>query len=464
MKTNKLNKLTILLIGLLVFTACVEDDDYNLPNLSVNEVEFGENDVIIDIDAVLGNFNQNGEPYPFEDHENYDVYTSGYVISSDEGGNFFEELVIQDKAENPTAGVVIQVDVNPLFTLYEFGRKVFIKLDGLTIAEDNGVLQLGTGAGNSIEKISGTKRAEHIILDPEVATIVPLDVTIADFTNDLESQFIRLNDMQFNRNDVLGENPLTFAAEDTDEFDGERSVENCATGASVIMSTSTFSDFKSLPLPANRGFISGVLTRDFFDDFYTIVINSPEDINFDNDERCDPDFFECNEASGGGSAFFSENFESFAGYDAEGWTNVNISGGGTEWITGSFGGSAYAQISGFNSGDDEINVWLVTPEINMDTTDGEELSFDVQANFDNGTILTVYFSNDFTGDPTAATWQLLDATIPVGPSGGFGSFESVGPINISCIDGDVHFGFFYEGSDPSATTRYHVDNIEITGN
>ena len=24
--------------------------------------------------------------------------------------------------------------------------------------------------------------------------------------------------------------------------------------------------------------------------------------------------------------------------------------------------------------------------------------------------------------------------------------------------------FFYEGSDPSATTRYHVDNVIVTGN
>jgi hypothetical protein len=464
MKTIKLNKLALLLIGLLVFTACVEDDEYELPNLSVGEVVFGEDDQFRDIDAILGDFNQNGEPVTFEDFDTYDVYTSGYVISSDEGGNFFEELVIQDNAENPTAGVVIQIDVNPLFTLYEFGRKVYIKLDGLTIAEDNGVLQLGTAAGNSIEKISGAKRAEHIILDPEVATIIPLDVEIGDFTNDLESQFIRLSDMQFNRNDVLGENPLTFASEDTDQFDGERNVESCATGASVIMSTSTFSDFKGLTLPANRGSISGILTRDFFDDFYTIVINTPEDIIFDNPERCDPDFLECNTSSGGGAAFFSENFENFAGYAAEGWTNVNVSGGSTTWITGSFSGSTYAQISGFNSGDSEINVWLVTPPVNMDNTEGEELSFDVQANFDSGTILSVYVSTNFTGDPNTATWSLLDASIPSGPSGGFGSFEGVGPINVSCVEGTVHYAFFYEGSDPSATTRYHVDNIEITGN
>jgi hypothetical protein len=106
----------------------------------------------------------------------------------------------------------------------------------------------------------------------------------------------------------------------------------------------------------------------------------------------------------------------------------------------------------------------VSPAVDLDATIGEELAFDVQSNFDNGTILSVFVSSDFTGDPTTATWQPLDASIPTGPSGGFGTFQSVGPINISCIEGTVNFAFFYEGSDPSATTRYHVDNIEVTGN
>jgi hypothetical protein len=100
----------------------------------------------------------------------------------------------------------------------------------------------------------------------------------------------------------------------------------------------------------------------------------------------------------------------------------------------------------------------------MDSTTGEEISFDIQSNFDNGTNLSVWVSTDYAGDPTTATWSLLDATIPVGPSSTFGDFESVGPVNISCVEGTAVFGFFYEGSDPSATTRYHLDNIVVTGN
>ncbi len=473
MKTLNINKFILLLIGLVVFNSCVEDDDFNTPNTSVSEPVL--NGPEVSIGAIAGRLAQeqdNGGTLDYTDEDTVltfefsetNEYMVGYVVSSDEGGNYFEELILQDNIENPTIGIKLLIDVNPLFVRYEVGRKVYIKLNGLAVGMTNGVLTIGTLNGNEVDKISSAVENEFLIRSAEVATMVPMPLEFGDFADDKTNLLIELQDVQFNRNQATGDNPLSFASEASDEFDGERTLESCASASSVIFSTSTFSDFKSLTLPSGRGSMTAVLTKDFFGEVYNVVISTPEDINFDSDDRCDPDFLECPGASGGGTAFFSEDFESFGTFTSEGWTNVNVSGGSTQWVEGSFSGNAYAQISGFSSGDDEINVWLVTPTINMDGTTGEELSFDIQANFDNGTILTVLVSDDFTGDPTTATWQLLDATIPAGPSGGFGSFEGVGPINVSCLDGDVNFAFFYEGSDPSATTRYHVDNVEVTGN
>jgi hypothetical protein len=88
----------------------------------------------------------------------------------------------------------------------------------------------------------------------------------------------------------------------------------------------------------------------------------------------------------------------------------------------------------------------------------------LEKSFSNGIILSVLVSSDFTGDVTTATWTELEADIQQGPSSGFGGFESKGPINVSCLDGEVNFAFKYSGSDPSATTRYHIDNVVVTGN
>ena len=464
MKTIKLNKLAILLLSFVVFTACVEDDDFNTPDLSITDPNIDGN--IVDIDAVKGSFLQSGEEiFTFEATNSY---MEGYVISSDESGNFFKEVVLQDKAENPTNGIMLQLDVNPIFTTLDFGRKVYIKLDGLSIGESNGVIQLGRRDGNEIGRISATQMSEYVIRTPEVATIVPLEVSISDFSEDLESIYIRLNDVQFNRFDVLGPNPTTFAAEDGDEFDGERLLESCADGGTVILSTSTFADFKTLNLPTGRGFVDAVLTRDFFDDFYTIYLNSPEGVNFSSDvERCDPNVLECTGAFGGGSVLFSENFTAYTNIgqaETAGWTNINVSGGSLEYVLGNFSGNKYAQVSGFGSGQAEIDTWLVTPEINLDGTTGESLTFDLEVAFANGVILTVLITDDYTGDVTTTEWTQLDLTIPNVPTSGFGGFNNVGNINISCLDCNVRVAFRYQGSDPSATTRYHVDNVTVRGN
>tara|TARA_R100000406_G_C3087024_1_gene118523 strand:- start:173 stop:1051 length:879 start_codon:yes stop_codon:yes gene_type:complete len=292
-------------------------------------------------------------------------------------------------------------------------------------------------------------------------------MSFADFSEDKTNLFVRLTDVQFVRSQALGSNPLTYAGEASDEFDGERILESCATGATTIFSTSTFASFKSQELATGRGTIDAILTRDFFDDYFILTVNGLSDVNLDDTNRCDPDTFSCDGPSGGGNVFWSENFEQFNAiedYVNAGWTNVNVNGGGTLWVIGNFDGTNYAQISGFNSGESTIETWLVTPSIDMDATTEEELFMDIQTNFDNGTILSVVFSTNFTGDVTTATWQELDVDIPSGPAGGFGSFQSVGPVNISCLEGTVNIAFLYEGSDPNATTRYHIDNIEITGN
>jgi hypothetical protein len=473
MKTLKINKFILLLIGLIVFNGCVEDDDFTTPNTSVVEPVLDGPQVTIS--AIAGRLAQEQDNFGDLDYTDEDTvltfsfsdtneYMVGYAVSSDEGGNFFEEISIQDKAENPTIGIKLLIDVNPLFVRYEVGRKMYIKLNGLAVGMSNGVLTIGALNGNEVDKIPAPSENEFILRSAEVATIVPLPLAFADFSDGKTNLLVELQDVQFNRNEATGDNPLTFASEGSDEFDGERTLESCTTAASVVFSTSTFSDFKSLILPSGRGSMVAVLTKDFFGETFNVSVNTPADINFDSADRCDPDFLECTGPSGGGSAIFEEDFEDFGTYDSEGWDNINIDGTDTDWFINSFSNNFYSRISAFNSDNAEANVWLVTPEINLDATTGEELSFDIQANFDNGTNLSVWVSTDYAGDPTTATWSILDASIPAGPSGGFGNFETVGPVNISCIDGNAVFGFFYEGSDPSATTRYHLDNVEVTGN
>lgn len=448
MKKINLNKIAVLLVSLVVLTGCVEDDNFDVPSTIEGITEYPNTDAEFNtLGGVLGAFGSNGnEAYTYEAASETvtEKYTVGYVVSSDEGGNFYKQLVIQDAPENPTAAIVVQVDKNPLFTQYEFGRKVFVKLNGLTVGESNGVLQLGRLNGDQIDEIASSLVPNHIIRTSEVATIVPKEVTISQFSEALESQYIRLNDMQFNSNLVVG-NTTTFASETNDSFDGERLLESCATGSSVILSTSTFSDFKGVPLPANRGSIDGVLTRDYFDDFYTIYINTPEAINFDNALRCDP-LFE----------------DDFSAGNLNKWTPYNVTGT-QEWYYNTFGNpDDSATMSGYSGGAQTNEDWLISLPIDLSNTPSAFLTFQTVKRY-SGNNIEVFYATDYNGgDPTTdGTWVALSPTLDTN-TGSWSSWTDSGSLDLSAAaGGNVFIAFKYTSTSSDAAT-WEIDNVKVS--
>ncbi|WP_299259211.1 DUF5689 domain-containing protein [uncultured Aquimarina sp.] len=469
MNLNIIKKIISVLVLVVMFTACVQDDNFQTPVLEIREPNIAS-ERILGVDAVVEAIAQAGDdPINYEDS---DKFMSGYVVSSDRAGNFFEELVIQDKAENPTAGIRILIDVNPLFTSYEFGRRVFIKLEGLSGGIENGVASLGILSGNEVGQIPSFSQEEIIIRSAEVATITPLEIAIADFSDVLINLYVRINNVQFNRTEVLGEDgPLTFAGERGDSFDGERILESCDDGAIAILSTSTFSDFKSLSLPIQQGSFEGILTKNFFGDTFNLVLNNSTGLVFDNEIRCDPTILSCENTSiSGETIVYEENFDLISNtndLEEAGYTTVNISGGNTTFGSSSFGNNSRGvSISAFRTRENPLIAWLITPEINLNNSTDETLTFEIAAGFDRGLILEVFITENYTDDPITTSWFLLEnANIPIGPTNGFGNFESAGSLDISCLSDTVRIGFKYSGGDSSGrTTSYNIDNIKVLGN
>ncbi|WGK65999.1 DUF5689 domain-containing protein [Croceiramulus getboli] len=450
----------ILLPGLLLLccTACFLEQDYEVP--MPRDIALDLDAPLVTIDAIRGALAQspNGVVRFTEKH-----YLEGVVISSDEGGNFFEELIIQDRAENPTAGIAIQIDKNPLFTTYDLGRRIYVDLQGLAATEANGILQLGVPSGIGIDKIPESRVSEVLLRTAERDSLIPLPVTLVEFEDSLENILIELNNVQFRRQDVVRANPLTFASEPGDEFDGFRRLESCDSPQRTLISTSTFSDFKSLQLPRGKGSLSGILTRDFFDEFYVISVNSPEAFVFDQ-ERCDPQELQCEGEASAEEILYYEGFDEIdtnKELEDAGWTNINVAGGKEQFEMDDFAGNNYVRISAFNAGENPVQAWLVSPSIDISDIRNPQLEFAVQAAFDNGQILSAWVSTDFEGDPAAAKWTLLSATIPDGPQAAFGDFELSGRIALDCFEGPIWIGFLYDGGDPYLTTRYHIDQITI---
>ena len=482
MKTKKNYGFLSFLILFFALTSCVKDGDFSVPNITVEELDIVPNSTVLAIKTALKQeYNSSGNlVYTFFKNEDNPTYVEAYVVSSDATGNFYKKLIVQDSPENPTAGIEIALNKTSLSETFEVGRKIYIKLDGLSVSYNDGgndsngstsddinptnsisgKYVLGVLEGGQIDDIPSTEIEKHIFRTPTVLEIIPTIVQLENITGEHVNTLIQVTSTQFLKDDIT----KTFAGEPFDEFDGLRTIFECDTERKIELQTSTFASFKSNLVPQGKGSFTAVLSKDFYSEFLVVIVNTPSDINFVDTDRCDPPVLECTAISGGGTTFFLENFQNFGSYASEGWNNINIDGTSTDWFISNLGSNKYSRISAYGSGDAAANVWLVTPAINLDATTEEEFSFDIQANYDNGTNLFVFISTDYSGDPTTATWQRLEATIPSGPSNGFGDFKTVGPINISCLSGNVHIGFFYEGSDPKATTRYHLDNVKVTGN
>lgn len=490
MKTLKLNYvLSLLFIATLsLFTSCVGEDDYADITFAAENPEIDGQ--IVELSTIFGELQQNDfDLVTFEKtNEGKSIYAVGYVVSSDIGGNFFKELVIQDKPENPTFGVSVQVDQAPLFTLFEVGQKVYIKLDGLSAGQDVdnptnissgefGVVELGINDGGQIGQIGQSFFGDFILRTSEVEEIVPTSVELGSITPDLLNTYVTFENVQFLRelmefNDQ-GEivSSISFAGEGTDQFDGERTLESCVGSGQIILSTSTFSDFKSASIPQGSGQISGVLTRTFEGDKYTFYLNSQSDINGMDGERCDPLTFSCGTTTSAANEFLNLDFEGqgTGAVNVAGWTNY-IEAGSVTWETYSSGGTnaslgTSARIESFQSGDDSSVAWLISPEIPIEANTKVTLEFKTSNSFSDESNLQVLYSSNWDGTEAGiatAEWGIINDATVVADDDFFGDWVDSGIVDMSCFDGDGHFAFKYIGSGSTgADGTYELDEIIV---
>lgn len=469
MKINKLLIIVVAIIAGISLKSCVDDADFAVPEDLNNE----ENQEVVRIEAEINNPNGALDSISVSGLKKIfvpgaateitsDLVLIGYVSSSDRTGNFFREIFIQDNFEEAESGVKVVLNLNDTYNKFNLGRKVYIKLKGLFVGEvrsGDGVITVGRESGNVVDDIILSDIDDFIFRSVETQTLIPRKVEISEITDQNIGTYIQIENAQFLKG-LVGEN----FTDSTERFDTQRTLESCASGGSISLETSSFSSFKSSPLPTKSFSINAVVSKTFNGSDIVLVLNDKNDI-IETGERCDPEVLECSGTVSDSTIIFEEDFESITNegqLDGMGWTNVNISGGRERYERTAFSGNSYLKISAFGTNESPLNAWLVTPAINLDNSTEEELSFQISSNFETGKVLEVLVTDNYTGDPTTTNWILTDANIPIG-DGGFGDFVQ-SKINISCLNGDIHVAFRYFGADGGAETRYHIDDIKVTGN
>src|SRR5690554_1729031 len=255
MKTiNNIKFLSVLFILGLITSSCVQDDDFDIP-----EINFEEPDV--DVNTTIGSvkdFYQGFEPvliYSGDDPANSNpMYFEGYVVSNDEAGNFYKTLVVQDKPENPTAGISISTEATDMYTFYEPGRKIYVRVDGLYTGVFNGLPTLGDFDGSdNVARMSVIEFDERVSRSLVTETLVPNVRTIGNLNPSNLNTLIALEDVQVSDADVgepYGNLDNTFGV--------NRNIINCERTESIVLRNSGFAEFKNELMPTGSGTLTAI--------------------------------------------------------------------------------------------------------------------------------------------------------------------------------------------------------------
>ena len=376
-----------------------------------------------------------------------DSFLKGIVVSSDELGNFFKTIVIQDE----TGGIAILADMNDTYIDYAIGSEVYVALQDLFISDFNGLPQLGYApSSSSVKRIPEGLVSNIIITTGSVNFVNATELSIDNLSDDNLNTFISLTDVQFDDASVGN----TFA-DGINSLSLNNTIVDCD-GNEVILRTSGFADFADNRIPGGNGSIRGVLQT--FQGTLQMFINFSEDVDFRND-RCDGTTGGGN--PGGGDDGISLDFEDQEVFDAiniEGW--LNVSGKGDRvWLKREFSENGYAEATAFQDDEPETDMWLVSPVIN--TAETNTLSFISAMAFYRHDGLSLKYTTDFSGDVNTTTWSDISNVRLARESDEEHEWIPSGDVGLVSLGNEIQIAFHYQGTGAGNTTTFRIDDVMI---
>ena len=348
------------------------------------------------------------------------------VVANDQSGNFYKQIIVQDE----TAGIAINIDGYSLYTSYPVGRFVYIQTQGLLLAKESGVWGLYSkpAVGGGYAPILNIDKDKFVIKGALADAPAAKVVTPGGLNPSLINTLIQLDNMEFLSTDTAS-TYSDFQLKSNINF----VLNDCSSGK-ITLRTSGYANFAALSVPNGNGSITGIYSvyKTTFSTTNQLYIRDTTDVQM-NGARCT--------GSGGG-------------------------GGAVKYKGGTFSSNNFAKISAYKSGVSTVKTWLVTPVINLTGVSSPVLTFNTVDGYDDGATLTAYISTNYAGSatPWTSTWTPLAATISSGHSSGYApSFTGSGNLSLSAYAGNVYVAFVYEGSDPSNTTTFEVDDVKVAG-
>ncbi|KDN53914.1 DUF5689 domain-containing protein [Flavobacterium seoulense] len=437
------------LLMMLVLESCA-NDEAGIPKLSCNQADFAVNKTVADIQKTTAEIVA---------QYSYDDVIEGYVVSSDENGNFFKTISFQTlaTATTPAIGFSVPVDVTNLYVDFRLGNKVYVKLKNQYTDLYYGGLRIGGLYVNAYNQ-GGVGRLSQNDYKK---------VLYSSCTNLKEEQLVRsidlgeINDSHLNTLIELSDVQFVESAIGRHYFEETNNVGGATNwnlvdkkGNQIIFRTSSYADFSKSIVPDGSGKVRGVLTKYAAD--YQLMARKESDVNMTGKRNV---------------PFFIEDFQTVSdgtNLSLPGWGNIRQAGA-IFWKGGITSTNGYAEFAITGTKVASNIVWLISPKIDMDTHTNEKLSFrtaqhhlDVDSPLNT---LEVYISKNFDGvNINTATWTRLPARIPTQSTPWY-EFIGSGAIDLSAYTGKINIAFKYIGSGTNLALdgAFQVDDVQIYG-
>ena len=314
------------------------------------------------------------------------------VVSSDEGGNCYKYLTIQDE----TGGIEIAIDRSSLFNEFPVGQTIYLNCEGLIVGDYHNKYQIGWVYQGSVGRIAPVDVPRYIskdgVPDPNNPLIAhPIEVTSSnDLTAENVNCLVRIDNCKFDPAD----NGLPLANND---FPTDRTI--TFNGTSITLRTSNYAYFRNILIDASKVYcLYGILS--VYNSEYQLTLRTKDDIQMSTPAP-EPEVqtlltFDANSFTTGGWSQYPDN---------------------QSWKFQAYSGNNFVY---HNNSSAECDDWLISPEITIEDLDNAMLYLDHQNNVGGSpaSYYTVYYSTTYNGGAfNESDWTAFNPNLNIFPSG-----------------------------------------------
>jgi len=258
------------------FTSC--DDDFECPPVYIPEATWEANTPISEFKQNFWKYATGAEYAAIPLNADGDsIIIGGRIVSSDDGGNMYKQIVVQDQS----GAILIGVNASGLNAgRYKLGEEIFVNLTGLYVGNYNNLMQIGQPYNGSIGRIDEDVMKVHTqvngLPDPEALNALVISPSIADINGwkknqeDLckyQSVLVTLKNVSFE-----GGGELAWSDNPGGKYYTTRTLTD-SEGNRLNVNTSNQCNFSGQLLPAGKGDVTAILS--YFKEDWQLVVCDP---------------------------------------------------------------------------------------------------------------------------------------------------------------------------------------------